>query len=79
MAAAGTRRKAAPAAQARKKPKSAVVAVAKGERRALIEDVAFFRASRFRDVAPGQCREEDRCEAATEIKAVLRKVRKRPS
>lgn len=65
-------------APARKKRASAVV-VADAEQRSLIEDVAFFRASRFRDVDPGKCREEDRCAAEAEIKAVLKKIRKRPS
>ena len=47
--------------------------------KALAECVAFFRASRFRDVKPGDCRDEDRCAALTVIKATLRKLRKHSS
>jgi hypothetical protein len=43
---------------------------------ALAECVAFFRASRFRDVAPGDCREEDRKAAEAMIRATLSKLRK---
>ena len=76
MAATMTRSKVAHKTTARKKPTAAVV-VAKDECRALIEDVAFFRASRFREVDPGKCRKEDRCAAEAEIKSVLKKIRKR--
>jgi len=78
MGAAVARRNVARKVSARKKrqPETAVV-VAKDERLALVEDVAFFRASRFREVDPGNCREEDRCAAEADIKAVLKKIRKR--
>jgi len=53
------------------------VVVGRAECRSLIEDVAFFRAACFRHVDPGNCREEDRRAAEAEIKAVLKKLRKR--
>jgi hypothetical protein len=61
----------------KRKPKAATV-VATNECRSLVEDVAFFRAARFREVEPGKCRAEDRCAAEAEIKTVLKKLRKRP-
>ena len=80
MATAMTRSKVTRKTTTRKKPKvGGAVVVAKDECRSLIEDVAFFRASRFREVDPGKCREEDRCAAEAEIKSVLKKIRKRKS
>ena len=78
MAPAATRTRPARKLSAQQhKPKAAMV-VARNECRSLIEDVAFFRAARFRAVEPGKCRAEDRCAAEAEIKAVLKKLCKHP-
>ena len=62
------RRADAPAA-----PCGQAVVITEEERRALIEDVAFFRAVRHRRAEPGDCREDDRREAKRAIDAVARK------
>lgn len=49
------------------------IVVTDEQRRHLIEDAAFFRAERYRKVEPGQCREEDRCEAAAELEIVIKR------
>ncbi|MBI4196150.1 MAG: hypothetical protein HY526_13850 [Betaproteobacteria bacterium] len=54
-----------------------VVEVSAGQQRCLIEDLAYFRAARFRVVGPGRCRERDRREAKAEIRAVLKRRKKR--
>lgn len=59
-----------PAAGRRRKE---MLVVTEGQRRNLIEDAAFFRAERYRKVEPGQCREEDRCEAAAELETVIKR------
>jgi hypothetical protein len=77
----GASRKAAkPAAgrvKRRTRPIPATIAVSDEERRRLIEDVAYFHAARHRHVEPGQCREQDRCEAEAEIKTILERCRTR--
>lgn len=62
--------------RAQKSPRSTVVVTAE-ERQHLIEDVAYFRAERYRCCEPGQYREQDRREAEAEINAVLKRCRKR--
>lgn len=47
------------------------------EERHLVEDVAYFHAERYRNVEPGKFREEDRQQAASEVRAVLKRHRKR--
>lgn len=69
---AGTR----PATRRVKRPPEAIV-VSKEEERHLIEDVAYFHAEHYRHVEPGQYREQDRRQAEGEIKAVLKRCRKR--
>lgn len=57
--------------------KAAPVEVNDQERRHLVDDIAYFHAERYRPVAPGGCRDEDRAQAEAEIEAVLRRRRKR--
>lgn len=62
------------------KPRAArrdAIVVTDEERQHLIEDVAYFRAERYRRVEPGQYREEDRREVEAEIEAILKRCRKR--
>lgn len=42
-------------------------------KRQLVEDVAYFRAARYRDARPGECREADRSAARQELHAVLKR------
>jgi len=56
---------------ARKASRRAPVAVDDEQRCRLIEDCAFFRAERFREVEPGTVRAQDRDAAAAAIDAVL--------
>jgi len=68
---AGKRKVAAkPAAGRGRKAPLIITAEQRGH---LIEDAAFFRAERYRKVEPGQCREEDRCEAAAELETVIKR------
>jgi hypothetical protein len=53
-----------------------VVEATAEEKHHLVEDIAYFRAERYRNVEPGKYREEDRLRAESEIKAVLRRRRK---
>lgn len=53
------------------------VTVDEEQRRHLIECCAFFRAQRFREVAPGHYRQQDLRSAAADIDAVIRPARKR--
>lgn len=62
-----------PAAAGRSKK---VVVVTEEQRRRLIEDAAYFRAERYRCVEPGKYREEDRCQAETEIEMAIRRSKK---
>jgi hypothetical protein len=77
MVAADTGPRAARKAPARKRKRPGAVVVPSTARRSLVEDVAFFRAARFRALGPGDCRAEDLCAAEAEIKAILKKKRKR--
>ena len=63
MARAGGPPKASRKAAAKKRKLGPAALVAKDECRSLIEDVAFFRAARYREAGPGNCWEEDRCAA----------------
>jgi hypothetical protein len=45
------------------------------ECRRLAADIAYFRAARYRDAAPGECREEDRRAAQRQLRALLRRQR----
>ena len=47
------------------------------QRRCLIEDLAYFRAERYRHVERGRFREQDRREAEADIKTALKRLRKR--
>ena len=58
------------------KPRAKVV-VTDEERRRLIEDCAFFCAERFREVKPGDIREQDLKEVAAEIDAAIGARRRR--
>jgi len=49
-----------------------ILTVTAAQRRHLIEDVAFFRADRYRDVEPGRYRKEDWREVEAEIANVLK-------
>ncbi len=53
------------------------VSVDEEQRRRLIECCAFFRALRFREVAPGRYRDEDVRAAANAIDSVIKPARKR--
>lgn len=53
------------------------VEVGAEERIHLIEACAYFRADRYRPVAPDGFREQDRREAAIEIDEVIKKIRKK--
>jgi hypothetical protein len=77
MVPAATRAPPAGKAAGTKRKSGSAVAVSREACRALADCVAFFRASRFRDAAPGDCREDDRCAAEAMIRATLRKLRKR--
>jgi hypothetical protein len=77
VTAAGTQSRATRKAPARKRKRAAAIVVPSTARRSLVEDVAFFHAARYRALAPGDCRAEDRCAAEAEIKAILKKKRKR--
>ena len=50
-----------------------VILVTAEQRQHLIEDAAYFRAERFRQVEPGDCRRQDLSEAEAEIESVLKK------
>lgn len=77
MAPAATRTRPAGKMAAKKRISRPAVPVGNKDCHALAECVAFFRASRFRDVAPGDCREEDRNAAEAMIRATLKKLCKR--
>jgi hypothetical protein len=47
------------------------------ERWRLIEDCAFFRAERYREVRPGEVRGQDLAAAAAEIDAAIGRRRRR--
>ncbi|OFZ90595.1 MAG: hypothetical protein A3F74_02480 [Betaproteobacteria bacterium RIFCSPLOWO2_12_FULL_62_58] len=77
------RRKARPGAR-RLAPKPAaesgsarVIVVTAEQRQHLIEDAAYFRAERFRQIEPGNCRRQDLCDAEVEIEAVLKKHKRK--
>jgi hypothetical protein len=74
MAPAATRTRPARKTSAKKRKSKPAVAVGTKECRSLAEDVAFFRAARFRNVEPGKCRAQDRCVAEAEIRAALKKL-----
>jgi len=57
-------------------PSTAVV-VNRDERRHLIEDCAYFRAARFREVEAGNVREQDLRAAAAVVDTVIKPRRKR--
>ena len=78
MTPAAPRTRSARKVTAKKREPRLAMAVVRNECWSLVEDVAFFRAARFRDVEPGKCRAEDRCAAAAEIMAALKKLQ-RPS
>jgi hypothetical protein len=63
--------------QAGEGPRATEVRVEEDERRHLIEDCAFFRATQFRPVDPGGYREEDVRDVAKDIDAVLKTHRQR--
>lgn len=48
------------------------VVITEEERKALVEDIAYFSADRYRCVKPGECREEDRRRAELEIDAIIK-------
>lgn len=48
------------------------VVITEEERNALVEDIAYFSAVRYRCVKPGECREEDRRRAKLEIDAIIK-------
>lgn len=52
------------------------VVVTEEERSALVEDIAYFSADRYRCVKPGECREEDRRRAELEINAIIKQCGK---
>ena len=74
MAPAATRTRPARKTSAKKRKSKPAVAVGTKQCRSLAEDVAFFRAARFRNVEPGKCRAQDRCVAEAEIRAALKKL-----
>ena len=74
MAPAATRTPPARKTIAKKRKSKPAVAVGTKQCRSLAEDVAFFRAARFRNVEPGKCRAQDRCVAEAEIRAALKKL-----
>ena len=74
MAPAATRTRPARKTSAKKRKSKPAVAVGAKQCRSLAEDVAFFRAARFRNVEPGKCRAQDRCVAEAEIRAALKKL-----
>lgn len=47
------------------------------QRQHLIEDAAYFRAERFRQIEPGDCRRQDLCDAEAEIEWVLKKHKRK--
>lgn len=67
-AGAGRRKRAAAPAPRR----GAAVVITEEERSALVEDIAYFSAERYRCVKPGECREEDRRRAELEIDAIIK-------
>ena len=73
----GTRKTGSAAERRRTKAPPKAVVVSKEEQRHLIEDVAYFHAEHYRHIQPGQCREQDRREAEAQIKAVIKRHRKR--
>jgi hypothetical protein len=73
-AAAGTGRRKRAAAPARYR--GTTVVVTEEERSALVEDIAYFSADRYRCVKPGECREEDRRRAELEIDAIIKRCGK---
>jgi len=74
MAPTATRTRPARKTIAKKRKSKPAVAVGTKQCRSLAEDVAFFRAARFRNVEPGKCRAQDRCVAEAEIRAALKKL-----
>ena len=74
MAPAATRTRPARKTSAKKRKSKPAVAADTKQCRSLAEDVAFFRAARFRNVEPGKCRAQDRCVAEAEIRAALKKL-----
>jgi len=74
MAPVATRTRPARKMTGEKRKSRPTVAVGSKQCKSLAEDVAFFRAARFRDVEPGKCRAQDRCVAEAEIKAALKKL-----
>ena len=74
MAPAATRTRPARKTSAKKRKSKPAVAAGTRQCRSLAEDIAFFRAARFRNVEPGKCRAQDRCVAEAEIRAALKKL-----
>lgn len=77
MAVPNKTRKAAAGAGRRKRAaaprRGAAVAITEEERSALVEDIAYFSADRYRCVKPGECREEDRRRAELEVDAIIKR------
>lgn len=64
----GKRKRAAGAGQLARR---CVVVISSDQRQCLIEDVAYFRAERYRRVEPGSYRKQDLAAAENDIEAVL--------
>lgn len=60
-----------------KRSRGAGIAVDEEQRRCLIEDCAFFRAERYREVRPGDVRGQDLAAAAADIDAAIGRRRRR--
>lgn len=58
------------------RPPGCVVDITADEERHLAEDVAYFRAERYRNVQPGSYRKADLRQAESEITAVVKKRRR---
>jgi hypothetical protein len=63
--------------KASKGSRSRGVAVGTEERWRLIEDCAFFRVERYREVRPGEVRGQDLAAAAADIDAAIGRRRRR--
>ena len=61
--------------EVRRRFAGAAIQVTDEEREHLVEDCAFFEASRFRATGPGEVRQEDLGKAAAEIDSVIARPR----
>lgn len=64
-------------AAARGSARRSVVVITSDQRQCLIEDVAYFRAERYRRTEPGAYRKQDRAAAEAKIELLVRRYGRR--